>query len=387
MATGLLTINNLFIIRFSRAIIYYGVCAALLGIMVYPILKEKLFFKDSATRPYTWFMLYTIGLVIVSAFIVEGRDGLQFLIPNSLAMLCFAIVPAMATKEHLVPSLRTLFHVLPFMCVFFGGIHPLDMVLIPFAIPMLFINEYPQKKRFILLIIAICVCFISFIYLDRAIFIKMAVALLIGYSSAFMTRLFDRWVSFVSLGLLIAPFIIIPLLLLGTFNIFEFNKYISSAQQDESGLYDDTRTNVYLEVFNSAMENDYVMFGRSLSRGYDTEFILSRFSDLDYSKQTVERVSEVAALNLFTWGGLVYLMLYFIWQCNIVYLGLKKTNNRYTAILALYVAFYWTFSWVENVQVFSMFYMYGIILMAMCVSPEFREMDDDEFREMIHEIF
>ena len=83
----------------------------------------------------------------------------------------------------------------------------------------------------------------------------------------------------------------------------------------------------------------------------------------------------------------MYLLLYFVLQCVVVYMGLKKTNNRYTPILALYVAFYWAFSWVENVQVFSMFYIYSIIIMAMCMSPEFREMDDDEFRNMVQEFF
>lgn len=388
LAAGVLTINNLFIIRFSRAIVFFVVCALLLTIMIYPVLKEKLYFRDAALHPYMWFMLYTIGLVVVSAFVVEGRDGLQFLIPNSIAMLCFAIVPAMATKDHLVPVLQTLFHVLPFMCVFFsGGLYLLNMVLIPYAILALFISEFKGPKGWILLAITLLVCVISYINVDRALLVKMAVALAIGYASAYMMCLFDKWVAAVSVGLLVIPFLFVILFLTGRFNVFEFNKYISNARHDESGMYDDTRTGVYEEVIASAVDNNYVWFGRSLSRGYDTEFILGRFKDMEYSKQTMERGSEVAALNLFTWGGVVYLLLFFLWQCNVVYVGLKKTNNRYTPILALYVAFYWAFSWVENVQVFSMFYIYAIIIMAMCMSPEFREMNDDEFRDMIREMF
>ena len=343
---------------------------------------------DAALRPYTWFMLYTIGLVVVSAFAVEGRDGLQFLIPNSIAMLCFAIVPAMATRDHLVPVLRTLFHILPFMCVFFsGGLYLLNLVLIPYSIVVLFLGEFKGAKRWILLAITLMVCVVSYINVDRALLIKMAVALAIGFTSAYMKRLFDKWVAAVSVGLLVSPFLFVLLFLTGRFNVFEFNKYMSNAQHDDSGMYDDTRTGVYEEVITSAIDNHYILFGRSLSRGYDTEFILGRFRDKDYSKQTLERSSEVAALNLFTWGGIVYLLLFFVWQCNVVYVGLKKTNNRYTPILALYVAFYWAFSWVENVQVFSMFYIFPIIIMAMCMSPEFREMDDDEFRNMVQEFF
>lgn len=388
LAAGVLTINNLFIIRFSRAIVYFVVCALLLTIMIYPVLKEKLYIRDAALRPYTWFMLYTIGLVVVSAFAVEGRDGLQFLIPNSIAMLCFAIVPAMATRDHLVPVLRTLFHILPFMCVFFsGGLYLLNLVLIPYSIVVLFWGEFKGAKRWILLAITLMVCVVSYINVDRALLIKMAVALAIGFTSAYMKRLFDKWVAAVSVGLLVIPFLFVLLFLTGRFNVFEFNKYMSNAQHDDSGMYDDTRTGVYEEVITSAIDNHYILFGRSLSRGYDTEFILGRFRDKDYSKQTIERSSEVAALNLFTWGGIVYLLLFFVWQCNVVYVGLKKTNNRYTPILALYVAFYWAFSWVENVQVFSMFYIFPIIIMAMCMSPEFREMDDDEFRNMVQEFF
>ena len=388
LAAGLLTINNMFVVRFSRAIIYFFVCAILLAIMVYPVIKEKLYFRAPELRPYTWFMLYTIGLVVVSAYVVEGRDGLQFLIPNSIAMLCFAFVPAMATRDHLVPVLQTLFHVLPFMCVFFsGGLYLLNMVLIPYAILALFISEFKGPKGWILWAITLLVCVISYIIVDRALLVKMAVALAIGYASANMMRLFDKWVAAVSVGLLVIPFLFVILFLTGRFNVFEFNKYISNAQHDESGMYDDTRTGVYEEVIASAVDNNYVWFGRSLSRGYDTEFILGRYKDKEFSKQTLERGSEVAALNLFTWGGVVYLLLFFIWQCNVVYVGLKKTNNRYTPILALYVAFYWAFSWVENVQVFSMFYIYAIIIMAMCMSPEFREMNDDEFRDMIREMF
>ncbi len=387
LAAGLLTVNNHFIIHFSRAIVYYIVCALLLGLMIYPIFKERLFRNVLSIRPYLWYMIYTIGLVLVSVFYVEGYDGLQFLIPNSIAMLCFCIVPAMATREHLVPVLRLCFHMLPFMCLFFGGIHPLGMVLIPYAILILFIGEFSNAKRWMLLLIALFVCLLSYIYVDRAFIAKMGVALVIGLGGAYLPRFFDKWVNLVSWSLIVMPFLFIFLFYSFGFNVFEFDKYLSRARGDESGMYDDTRTNVYEEVVTSAVNNNYIWLGRTLSRGYDTEFILSRFSDLDYSKQTTERVSEVAALNLFTWGGGVYLLLFFLWQCNIVYLGLKKTNNRYTPILALYVAFYWAFSWVENVQVFSMFYIFPIIIMAMCMSPEFREMDDDEFRNMVQEFF
>lgn len=387
LAAGLLTVNNQFIIHFPRAIVYFIVCTLLLGVMLYPVFKEKLFRNVLSIRPYLWYMIYTIGLVIVSAFIVEGYDGMQFLIPNSLAMLCFGIVPAMAAREHLVPALRMCFHVLPFMCLFFGGIHPLGMVLIPYALLMLFIGEFSNAKRWILLIIALFVCLLSYIYVDRAFVAKMGVALVIGFGVAHFPRLFEKWVNFLSWSLILLPFLFIFMYYSSGFNVFEFDKYLSSARGDESGMYDDTRTKVYEEVVNSAKDNNYIWFGRSLSRGYDTEFILSIDKSLEISKQTIERGSEVATLNLFTWGGLIYLLLYFIWQCNVVYLGLKKSNNRYTQVLALYVAFYWAFSWVENVQVFSLFYIYGIIIMAMCMSPEFREMDDDEFREMIHEIF
>lgn len=388
LATGLLTINNLFIIRFSRAIVYYAVCMLLLGIMVFPIVKGKLYFGHPDFRTHRWFILYTVGLILVSTITVDGYDGLQFLIPNSIAMFCFAIIPAMATKEHFVPVMRTLYHTLPFMCVFFsGGVWTLNLVLIPYAILIIFIGEFSGAKKWILLVIAICVCWVSVMNVDRALLIKMLVALGIASSATFFTNIFYKWVNKVSWGLVIIPFIFVTIFAVSGFNVFEFDKYLSSARNDESGMYDDTRTNVYEEAVTSAINNNYVWFGRTLARGYDTEFILSRFKDLEYSKQTTERASEVAVLNLVTWGGLIYLLLFLIWQCHAIYMGLNKTNNRYTPMLALYVAFYWMFSWIENVQVFSMFYIYGIIIMAMCMSPEFREMDDDEFREMIHEIF
>lgn len=56
-------------------------------------------------------------------------------------------------------------------------------------------------------------------------------------------------------------------------------------------------------------------------------------------------------------------------------------------MMGIILAFHWAFGWIENPYMFQILDMTLFFLMALCYSPEFRQMSDTEFRLFIQDIF
>ena len=67
-----------------------------------------------------------------------------------------------------------------------------------------------------------------------------------------------------------------------------------------------------LEVIESAIKNDYVLFGRTPANGYDSIYFGEHLK-YDLGTNKMQRFSsEVSIINIFTWNGLIGTLLYFL---------------------------------------------------------------------------
>ena len=180
----------------------------------------------------------------------------------------------------------------------------------------------------------------------------------------------------------------------GVFNVFHTTDYLGEQNitktaydgtQYEENLAGDTRTFIYEEVITSALKNDYWIFGRTPARGNDSasfgaeSFALTR---------RYERIAnEVGIANVFTWMGLVGVIFYFLVFFRASFLAVNRSRNIYAKMLGIYVAFRWLYSWVEDVNNFSLNYFTLWIMIGMCFSASFRLMTDYEVTIWIRGVF
>ncbi len=151
----------------------------------------------------------------------------------------------------------------------------------------------------------------------------------------------------------------------------------------DDNLKADTRTFLYVENLSSAAKHDYWVMGRSPARGYDSLW----FGADDPTGRWERSGSEVAILNIFTWNGIIGVLLYFFVFYKASYLAINQTNNTYTQILGLFIAFRWLYGWVEDINYFTLTTVFLWIIIGLCFSKSFRAMSNNEVKYWVRGVF
>lgn len=144
----------------------------------------------------------------------------------------------------------------------------------------------------------------------------------------------------------------------------------------EQDIIVDTRTFLYVEVLESAVNNNYWLLGRTPARGNDSDTFGVLAAELTGRYERIE--NEIGLANVFTWTGIVGVILYFLIFYRATFLAINKSRNIYVKMLGVYVAFRWLFSWIEDVNNFSLNYFMLMIMLGLCFSYSFRNMTDNE---------
>lgn len=226
--------------------------------------------------------------------------------------------------------------------------------------------------------------------------IKSAVVLLIA-----LGVYYKKYVSIKLLKLIHAFCYILPVILLylgisGTFNIFQdlslnegkyVEKKVVNGQVKEDDLSADTRTFIYVEVIESALEHNYVIWGRTPARGNDSASFGS-FNAEELKTGKYERhANELCHTNVFTWLGLIGVVLYSLIYFRSSYLALYKSNNKYVKYLGCFIAFRWAYGWIEDFNRFDIMNISLWMIIAMGISIQFRSMSNEQFKSWLNVAF
>ncbi len=186
--------------------------------------------------------------------------------------------------------------------------------------------------------------------------------------------------------------------LTGIYNIFSPERYEGEKKVEANQVYGhadgentnnlsvDSRTFIYIEVITSALEHNYLIFGRSPSRGNDTNSFMDIAESLN-TNYNERNKNELCHLNIFTWIGIVGLLLYSIFYIQASFLALYKSHNIYVKFLSIIIAFHWAFGWIEDINNFDMMNFGLWMIIGICLSSKYRGMTDKEFELWFKSIF
>jgi hypothetical protein len=190
----------------------------------------------------------------------------------------------------------------------------------------------------------------------------------------------------------IVPILLFCLAVTDTFNVFKMGDYIEgdyeTIQETSTGAVDDnlkadTRTFLYIEVLETAEKYNTWLIGRSPARGNESD----HFGKDDETGRGERVGNEAAILNIFTWTGLVGLLLHFMVYYKASYLAINRSNNIFLKLLGLFIAFRYLFAWVEDINNFSLTTVFLWLMIGMCFSKSFRAMTNKEFEFWVRGIF
>lgn len=257
-----------------------------------------------------------------------------------------------------------------------------------------FIPMMPKKWKYIIGGLLVIMLFINLG--ARSQVIKSAIVLLIAVGVYFRKFISTKLLKFIHICCYILPVILLYLGISGTFNIFKdlslnkgkyVEKKIVNGQVQEDDLSADTRTFLYVEVIESAIKHNYTIWGRTPARGNDS-VAFGSFSAEKLKTGKYERHSnEVCHLNIFTWLGLIGVVLYTLIYFRSSYLAVYRSNNVYIKYLGCFIAFRWAYGWVEDGNTFSILSISLWMMIGMCFSLKFRLMSDRQFKLFIQKIF
>jgi len=345
-------------------------------------------------RIVQWYLLWNVFCFVRGMFIAENYWDWKGLIGNTFGILV-PIVAYSATNKILLQSILSFFvkYMLP-LFLFFSLIissNVYGFYLVPIGFLMLCFPALTTRWKFVILLISLLVMTIDLG--ARSSVIKFGVPVFLMLIYYFRSIISVKIFEFVRIILIVTPFILFGLGVSGVFDVFNMNGYVKGQYQDvevdENGqkvdddLKADTRTFLYVEVLYSAKVLNSWLIGRSPARGNLSE----SFGALDETGRGERLGNEVAILNVFTWTGIVGVILYLFAFYRASYLAINDSNNIFSKIVGLFVAFRWLYGWVEDINGFTLTTVFLWLTIGFSFSKSFRAMSDKEVKYWVRGIF
>lgn len=362
------------------------------------ILRVKSRFYDKADSRNTaivfLYLISNICAILRGCFVAENYWEWKNLVTTGFVLL-LPLTIYISTNRQLVQSIFNNYikYILPAFFIFalIMGRVAYGVYLIPVSFTLLFLPLLTKKWRIAML----CFAFIGITasFAARSNVIKFIVPFFLGMLYYLRPFIGSKVLALGRVLLLGLPIVLFILGLTGKFNIFKISDYItteytvSSSSGEVEDLKADTRTPLYIEVISSALVNDYVWFGRTPARGNDSVLFGAKIEAQTGTGKLERFGNEVSVLNIFTWTGIIGVILYFLIFFRASYLALYSSKSWFMKILAVYICFRWTYAWVEDFSRFDLAYILLWITIGMCYSKSFRSMTDVEFKYWIRGIF
>lgn len=232
--------------------------------------------------------------------------------------------------------------------------HVKNKLLIIFAVILLFVVSYYVSNRTMLL---------------RILLLVMALITLKIYK-----KFVYKWILKFSFLIIFLPLIIIPSIFTPEKeNILQ--KGLNSINFTDQS---DTRTFLYLEVFDDLIKNDQLIFGKGANGKYFSEY----FNSQKGSKNNRITV-EVGVLFILLKSGLIVLLLNLILIVTSIYYSLFKSNNLYVKGVGYFLIVYLFLMFIQNTPSFNFSNLIVWFFIGVSLSNEIRKMDETEIKFLL----
>lgn len=359
-------------------------------------LQQKLIDRSSQ-RLLNIYFIYTICEIVRAVFVADNYWEYKNLSMGGLALMLPLFVYAFSEPDLLKKVLnKWAYWAFPIFFLFVlvipsGAWH---FCLGPIFFLGCFVSLYSRKWRYLLIAMFLIMLVINLGARSQS--IKALVALACIFAVVFRKLVSEKLLALAHWAIYIATIVLLYLGISGKYNLFEDldsnkGKYTTEKVVDgevvEEDLSSDTRTFIYAEVIGSALKHNYVLFGRSPARGNDSQSFGTFFAE-DLKTGKYERYeNEVCHPNIFTWTGIIGMLLYCFIYIRSSYLAVYKSHNFYVKLIGVYIAFRWAYGWIEDINHFDISNVGLWMFIAVGFSRAFREMTNAEFVMWTKSIF
>ncbi|ADE83489.1 hypothetical protein PRU_1761 [Xylanibacter ruminicola 23] len=252
---------------------------------------------------------------------------------------------------------------------------------------------YKGKIKYVIIIVGVVYMLVNAVE-ARAQFVKGLVALTIGLGLCFRSYIYYQRILKVShlIGYLLVAFIFL-FAFSDTWDALTGRSYAwVSIDNNKSREYEfkDTRSLLYVDIIQSMKDNNQILWGCSPARGFKVNYswVLIEYGYNSYNpfNKGERHKNEMVLANIFLWCGIIGLILFSLIYMRGSYLALYKSRNKIVPMIGCFVAFRWSFGWIEDVNNFLIYDVDLWLLIAMCYSKRFRYLSDKQIEKWFNSL-
>ncbi len=338
-------------------------------------------------------LIFWYSINIIRGFFGESASITTLLgnVYTSLAFLTPFVIGFSFKKENIYHLHNYFFKILklgfllfPVFFILGGGLlnriqlRVLILLLLPVVFLMTTINFEERKKQVFIFIILTLLSYIAFGLSNRTMIIREFL-LIIGFLALFLYRKFHfKWILKTTYVLLILPLVFIQYSIQIGESAIQQN--LSKIQDDE--LSTDTRTFLYMEVYEDLVENKQLVYGKGANGTYYSNYFSSAEGDSE-TRLTL----EVGVLSLLLKTGLIGVTLYLLLLFISIYFAFFRSHNYYVVGVGLMLFIHVILFFVENIISFSSYNLFVWFFIGVCLSKEVRSMSNLEIKNIINPKF
>ena len=328
-----------------------------------------------------YFVVIIMGVLNFLLFGEKNSLNTALLISSILSqtsfLYCFMVDGTDSIKFFYKSFLIVFFPCSIFSYLYFEGFQGFDYphIMSNLALFVIFGSFFPKRVSLPLLIIYVFTilsdisvrsCFLTLLFCMFVIMMKHFMPHILFIKSAKQMRFF----------LFALPLLFVLLGYMGDYNLFaslekrDFSELnIGSGRKDDSRMINtDSRTGIYQDVLDEIEGPVDFIFGKGDVINLDVDWITTRHS------------VEAGILNVFLRYGILGCFVFFLMFWKISDLGMYKTNNTFTMLASLFVAYKFAYMFIEDANMNIATY----ISMGICMSEKIRMMTDMKLKEILN---
>lgn len=255
-----------------------------------------------------------------------------------------------------------------------------------FVLPLVFcFTALPYKYKIILVISLLSIVLYNIDRRSCVLNVAIVIAIYLFY-----TVIHNRFLRLsLNCFFIISPIILLILALTIQFNIFsEISNYRTLQITDSSrSLTTDSRTDIYLDVYEELKDKNAFLFGLGGNGKTRTSLIYNQNQDYSIIYKNGRGRTESGMLNNIQYGGITGLLIFSILFIMASFKATANSNNDFMRMLGAYIAFKYFNSFIEesvNPQGCS-FYLY--LWIGMCYNKHLRLMNNNMMNLYLTKIF
>lgn len=362
-----------------------------LGIAIHFFVKNYRKFRNSIPRfAFNVFWLIILwNLINIARSLYNDQGAITTLFGNvytSLALLVpftmvfsFRVKNLKNIKSYFFMLLKTGVLLFVFFFVFEAGViddrqlRVLQLLVLP-TVFLITTFQFEQKKKKIFIFIGIILLFyLSYLSSSRTMMIRELLLILSLVSLYFYRKFHFKWILKATFILLLAPFVFIQTSMETGESAFQ--KSLSSVSDKEMST--DTRTFLYIEVYEDLVKHNQLFFGKGANGTYYSDYFNTDGGDTD-----TRLTAEVGVLGILLKSGLVGVTLYLLLLFVAVYYAFFRSNNYFVVGIGFMLFIHVLILFIENLVGYSSYNLFIWFFIGVCLSQEIRNMTNFEINNL-----